>query len=395
MAKKLGSYRVLSCTLAVLATVAFIIACGEGIPEDIIGNPEIKWPINQALESLTNDEERLSSIVQKPSSPSVPPDESSSSEGEDPGPGDGDSSDSGSTQSSSDGGEPSSASSPSSSSSEEVAQSSSAESPYILTCEVTTPKVKIKWTDQSIPEDKRPVVTCKTKESGAVATIPAGSINWTKDGKTFSWRSISEILGVHPDNSIQVDIKDGDVCKGEKTSCKGSLEICYDGECVGDPPKPSSSSYSSSSRSSSSHTTTTTSSSSNRSSSSATSNETKGPCLVSGSERYCRWDATKTDCDKIDSQYGYIDSGDNKCTAGNCTCAVLIKHCSDNGYLYGSSNCTGADLNGKNPSSVGCCNWDNNGGKSNCWTEPTTANCPNWLSKTKACNPNNGTSCTF
>jgi len=395
MGKKLGSYRVLSCTLAVLATLVFIVACGDGELEDVIKNPEITWPINNALDNLKNDEDRLSSIVQKPSSPSVP--KSSSSDGEDPGPGD--SSDSGNTQSSSDGEEPSSASSPNSSSSEEATTpSSSSESPYFITCDVVVPKITVKWTDQSIPDDNnRPVVKCKAKEGGAeVYTFTGGSISWTKDGKLFSWRSISEILGVHNDGSIQVEINDTE-CKGGKASCKGELEICYSGECRGDPQKPSSSSVaSSSSRSSSSSVPPPATSSS----SSATSNETKGPCKENNNERYCRWEASAETCYKIDSQYSDIPDGSNKCGVGTCTCTALIKHCSDNGYLYGTATscdndgkckCSGIDLNGKNPSAVGCCNWDNNNGQSNCWTEQlSNTSCPKWMNQT-GCNPNNGT----
>jgi len=353
----------LSCTLAVLATLVFIVACGDGELEDVIKNPEITWPINNALDNLKNDEDRLSSIVQKPSSPSVP--KSSSSDGEDPGPGD--SSDSGNTQSSSDGEEPSSASSPSSSSSEEATTpSSSSESPYFITCDVVVPKITVKWTDQSVADSLRPVVKCKAKEGGAeVYTFTGSSISWTKDGKLFSWRSISEILGVHNDGSIQVEINDTE-CKGGKASCKGELEICYSGECRGDPPKPSSSSVASSSSSSVYVPPPATSSSSSVNSGTGVS-----PCpsnITQGD--MCLWNGAG-DCWKIEAsrrsecgQNAWVFQGGTEGAGTACKGGTFICGKDKNPPTSGGA------------SSLGCCKWDKNGSKCyNVYTQEDKNNC--------------------
>jgi len=372
MAKKLSSYRVLSCTLAVLAIVAFIIACGEGISDDVTANnPEINWPINEALESLTKNEERLSSIVQKPSSSSVP---ESSSDGEEPGPGNGDSSDSGSTQSSSDGKDPSSASSPNNSSSSEEATtpSSSSESPYFLTCDVVVNKIVLpSKLNAEIKDEDRPAVKCKAKDGGAeVATLTGSVINWTKAGKIFSWvkASIPEIIGIHADNSIQVEIKNEAevLCKGEKASCKGELEICYSGECLGDPPKPSSSSVASSSSSSVYVPPPVTSSSSSVNSGTGVS-----PCpsnITQGD--MCLWNGAG-DCWKIEAsrrsecgQNAWVFQGGTEGAGTACKGGTFICGKDKNPPTSGGA------------SSLGCCKWDKNGSKCyNVYTQEDKNNC--------------------
>jgi len=90
---------------------------------------------------------------------------------------------------------------------------------------------------------------------------------------------------------------------------------------------------------------------------------------------------------KLDSRYGSIDK---VCAAGACSCDALIEECSNFGFLYSSSSCTGVDINGKNPDvSYGCCKW----GTGECWlieSEQKEKECTNKMPES-ACTPNDGT----
>jgi len=372
MAKKLRSYRVLSCTLAVLATIAFIVACGEGqVIEIIKGDME---------DSESHAKGNYSSVLANAPSSTQP--QSSSSDGEQQ-PSDRDSSSSEEFSLSS-WEQPSSASLPSSSSEE---SSSASESLYTLECKVLPDNSTFPAGTTKISKDKRPEITCIEKANPSnVETLDQENdvLEYTSNDSRISWNALQS--GVYNNIRVKIDRDNKGPCHKLEAACTGSITIAA---------SPSSSSYtyippssnstppvtpsSNSTPSSSSRANTTTSSSS------VASSGTKGPCLVGGNKRYCKWSKDGA-CDEINSEHGYI-SGDGGCSAGNCTCDALIKNCTDYGYLYGSSTCSGTDLNGKNPDAVtilGCCKWGNN----NCWTLQSDApnkDCPNLLTSGKAC----------
>jgi len=382
MAKKLGSFRILSCTLSVLATVAFIIACGSGDPELLADFWERDNNVSENY--MTDKIEDIMEQQLKPPQPPPPPPISSNVGGEE-------SSDSGSgntSSSSSEAQQPSSAS-PGVSSSDATSSSSARESLYTLECNIL-PANSTFPSNTRIPIDKRPEVKCKVKATGAVITLNENvdAFSWTNDPPWYA-----PDVGTYDNILVKISRATDGTKECDKMEVKCNSKITITGTVT-----PSSSSKassnsntpSSSSKASSNSNTPSSSSSKPASSSSAASNGTKGPC-----SRYCLWSAGGT-CNEINTEHDYIDGG---CTKGNCTCEQLIKNCSDYGYLYGSSTCSGTDLNGKNPSTVtilGCCKWPDNQGNptnNNCWTLKSTdanTNCPNLLTPGKACASSNG-----
>ncbi|MCL1956135.1 MAG: hypothetical protein FWF63_02325 [Fibromonadales bacterium] len=218
MAKKLRLYRALSCTLAVLATVAFIIACGEGTPDNI----GLDRTIDDASGwLLVNDKDRLSQTAHKPSSAVII---SSSSED---GPGGGeDSSDSGGEveQSSSTEvePEPSSSSLPISSSSETPPE----ELPYRVECKV---KVSTGTDGKVIPESDWPEVKCIDKATNA----SIGVLKPMSDFKFIdnpAWRD--PIAGIYASIKVEVfygadagETPQAKACQRLKANCDGSITI--------------------------------------------------------------------------------------------------------------------------------------------------------------------------
>ncbi|MDR2583377.1 MAG: hypothetical protein LBC75_07855 [Fibromonadaceae bacterium] len=311
MAKKLRLCRVLSCTLAVLATVAFIIACGEGTPDNI----DIDTSITDASGwLLVNDKERLSQMAQKPSSAVIV---SSSSED---GSGGEDSSDSGGGEESSSSTEvpqePSSASLPSSSSSETPPE----ELPYRVECKV---KVSTGADGKAIPQSDWPEVKCIDKATNASigVLVPNNDFKFIDNP---NWKD--PIAGTYASIKVEVfygndagETPQAQACQRLKANCEGSITIAKgSSSSVYIPPiQPSSSSRGNNTPSSSSTPPPVTPSSSSVASSG-------GGCTAANENKYCF--------------YG----------PGNCH-KMPTGDCCENGTLYNS--CSDA------PSSVQYCNY--------------------------------------
>jgi len=266
MFKKFKFINLMPHILAISATLAIIIACGSG--EVDIEDLEVR--INNSSQDLIINK---IPYFEYPSSSSI--EESSSSTAEvssSSGNGGSNIESSSSTTSSNSGGSLNSSSS--------IASSSSGESLYTLTCEVLVSPIEIRKNSASIPDgDSRPVVKCKTKATGdVVATIKGDNIGWTSKGQPFSW--MVPKIGTYNDKDIQVEIISGATCLGEKADCKGSLTICYVGECANG--SSSSSKASSSSAASSSSVASSSSAGGNSSSSAggASSNSVTATCNV-------------------------------------------------------------------------------------------------------------------
>lgn len=208
MAKKLRSFRILSCTVAVLATVAIIIACGNGDPIDVLGDKNI----DQAKIQLVNDPDRLSGIAEKTSSA-----ESSSSEGEI----DVDSSGSGDVDVSSGGASPpaSSASLPSSSAAEPPS-SASVPDTHTLACAITKANSSLP-AGVKVTKDKKPELTCtEIAKPSNVNKLDADDAPdaWEKNP---DWRSPQE--GTYTGITVRID--KGYPCQYLKATCTGTLTI--------------------------------------------------------------------------------------------------------------------------------------------------------------------------
>jgi len=368
MAKKLGSFRILSYTLSVLATVVFIVACGDGVPDILLDFAQDLG----VSENYMND--KIEDVMeQQPEPPPPPPPLSSNVGGEE-------SSDSGSgDKSSSSNWEQPSSTSPGVSS-EAAASSSAGESLYTLECNIinsTFPsgikKIEIK---------DRPEVKCKVKATGAVITLDENTdfFYWSNDPP---WNPPA--VGTYNDIRIRIDrAYDGTrECQGMEVKCNGTITITgtVTPSSSSRPPTPSSNSTpSSSSRPSSSSV----ASSSSRASSSSANNS--GTCGSTGT--MCLWDAAGG-CWKIKDQAerencaknGWIfDGGDEGATTA----------CKGGTFICGKDN---------NPpkggaTSLGCCRWDD--GKNQCWniySDTDVTNCKSGNNKfwNQKCPDTNGT----
>jgi len=389
MAKKLRSFRALSLLLAVLTTIAFIVACGDGTPIDFDEYQVIADDAAGNMKLEMEDDKGKIWIDYKPPQPPTQP--SSSSDGEEPessSGGEQSSSDSGSVSSSSEG-QSSDAGSSNSSSSGGTLPSSSSDSPYILTCKVLS--ANSSFPAGKIPKEKRPELKCTEKANGNVATLDQEDdvAKWTNNGSIIPWNSMT--VGEY--KNIVVKIEKDAPCANMEATCEGTITITgpssssYVPPPPPPPPPPGSSSSSINSQSSSSK----------ASSSSANNSGTKGPCSKDGKNLSCRWNSTTAECQTIDSQYGYVDKADSNlgivaCTAGNCTCENLIKNCDNFGYMYDTANCSGSPI-GKNGAVKGCCRWNPSTEPNVCWTVANDAdwnNCGDKVLTGSAC-PNNGT----
>jgi len=361
MTKKLRSFRVMSCIVAGLTTVAFIVACGSGELENIKDDVTVE----QAMRLLAN-ENRLSGIVEKPSSIYEEP--SSSSE-KAPG---GESSPS---QGASSGKE---SSSPSSTPSSSSIKSSSSEDvnpgTHDLSCMVT----KTEFTTGSrIPDADRPEIKCTEKAKPNTVTILSEDNALIEWSGAPSWGAPQS--GTYDKISVTITDVEGDApkgCKRLKADCKGKIEV------TGDAPRPPVT-VSSSSRAS-----TTTSSASNTTSSASNSG---GPCKDGGNDAYCKWGS---ECSAIDTRYGYLGETEATQTCGPkasklCSCADLIQNCKDYSEtktVYHNAQCTSGSTGGGGTSSS---SGSNQGGGGSCTTvskdvdfNSTSGSCYNYTSDT-------------
>jgi hypothetical protein len=329
MTKKLRSWRALFCTLAVLATISFIVACGEGQPVDI-GMGLIEGEIDSAerifvtshLTDVINDVERnLSSSSEAPSS-------SSSSEKDDDK--ESSSSEASSTKSSS-----SEKSSPSSSS--EPPKSSSS-NPYTLACNVINSPLTI--TDpKSMPYTSAEIakiikIDCKykneSKDINAVADVKwEDSPNWN-GAAAGTWSSIK--ITIYPDV---------EACRNMNATCTGTIKISGSTTPSSNSTTPSSNSSGGTSSSSRA-----TSSNSNTPSSSSTGSSTFEDCKKNGTVAYCDWGtSSQKDCSVINTQWGAMgESGKETCKGPDkpCACSDLITNCetySNGKKVYSDAQC--------------------------------------------------------
>jgi len=203
MSKKLCSYRVLSCALAVLLTLVFIIACGSGQPED-------DFPRNDIDTAIDKVQKNISSMLFAPefssssfSSGNIEGEESSSSEETQ-----------GSSSSSAEK-QPSSASLPSSSSSE--VPSSSSESLYVFSCTVRDYEGAAL---KEIPIEKRPEVKCTLRADASNYKLldPVEDIYWYNEP---TWDRPAG--GVYNNIEAKVDSEDKKECQGARIKCNGGI----------------------------------------------------------------------------------------------------------------------------------------------------------------------------
>jgi len=334
MAKKLRSYRLLSCILAVLTTFVFIISCGEGIEVEI---DKIKMQT-----TMGHFEDRYSEVVENSKSSGMVIDESSSSAGSG---GDEDSSSSEELPFSSFE-EPSSASLPSSSSEE---YSSSGESPYTLECNILPanstfpPGVKI-------PKEKRPELKCKEKANGASTTLDNDNDvgKWTNQP---IWNGPE--AGTYNNIMVKVERDDKGPCHGLEVKCNGTITVTAPSSSSTPPPPPPPPPPSSSSQS---HTTTP--SSSSRSSSSSSASSGGGACGSDSRGDNCLWNGAG-DCWPIKNADDRANCGKNAWiyqggTTGEGTA------CKGGTFVCGKDS--SPPSGGK--TSLGCCHWET---ETKCW----------------------------
>jgi len=328
MSKKLRSWRALFCTLAVLTTIAIIIACGDGQPVDITSG-EISGDINVAsdvfidekMPAILSQASQTSSSEEEPSSSSKDNNNDNSSSSEKP-----------STQSSS------SKESGNTSSSSNEAQKSSNSSQYSLTCSVRNKNVAYKLAYDAA--EVADIIKIECKRSNTTINLHAiNDINWSNNGSTIRWSNMT--AGTYA--SIKIVVSNDE----ETPGCQGMDYICTDGPLTisvqSSSSKPSSSSVY--------NPPVTTSSSSNNpppvtTSSSSTGGGTGGPCRDSNNALvYCKWDGK---CSAIDNSTGWMGTTEATQTCGPnvstlCTCAALIQNCKDYGdgkTVWTTSNCT-------------------------------------------------------
>ena len=220
MAKKIIHYRV-SCAVAVLAAIAFIVACGEGDVIDI-ENGTYKQVLDDAQDNLEqyymNSEDFIQSLIRSSSSEEEPDlssdsGESSSSEGEpDLSSDSGESSSSEEAYSSS---LPSSASEP----------SSSSQSPYTLTCEIAEGLQVTEGSPVTSFALASIQVKCVTNATGTVTSLDAtNDVFWGGLWTPFSW--LSPKAGTY--SNVTVEVPNGSpkgVCLNLTASCSGTLVV--------------------------------------------------------------------------------------------------------------------------------------------------------------------------
>jgi len=337
MAKKLGSFRVLSCTLAVLATVAFIIACVDGNIEDIV---QAEWDkakdkeggiLMSVLTNLPSNSTQSSEGGEEPIVSS-----SSGSEG----------SSSPSTSPSSSREEPSSASIPTPSSSSEDAPPPP-DYPYKVECKL---KVTTGAQGVAIPESDWPEVKCIKKDDGS----SVGNFDLKEDVKWSGDPPWSTSYWKNPPGGtylIRVEIFDDATvveCRKLKADC-GTLTITA-------PIPPSSTSYIYIPPSSTSYVPPPPESSSSKGSSSASGNNSA--CGSDGRGNMCLWNgggacwpikdqADRNNCGKDAWIFqGGTEGETTACSGGTFICGI------DNNPPTTAST------------SKGCCRWNNS---TQCW----------------------------
>jgi len=308
MAKKLRSWRALSCILAVLAAIAFIVACGDGKLIDI-HTSEIGMEIDQAEQNF--DKGHLLDIldeVKNRSSSSSEESPSSSSEEENK------------ESSSSEGGastQSSSSTSRSSSSSTESQRSSS--SPYTLSCSVIGSSKTIEsntmgYTSSEIANWIK--IECKDNKGASKELSARGDVETWTDAP--NWSSTLPKLGESTSTWSSMKIKtwydlDNDKCPNKEVTCTGSITVR--GEAI------TTSSASNNTTSSSSRGSNTTSSASNTTSSASNTTTSSasggGYCFYGPGKCYTKPTAG---CDEYSVEVSNCDnpSGIRYCDYGVC-----------------------------------------------------------------------------
>ena len=322
MAQKLRSWRVLSCTVAVLATIALIIACGNGTMVDVnsgdIGNNVI------VAEGILESE--MEDIVIATLASSSSKEESSSSTDE----GNGDDK----SSSSEDSPTPSS-----SSSNNEIIPSSSSEAQnqYTLTCTMlkTTIDPGMYGDNSKLSEIFR--VECKDNRDGTLVPIETyEDILWSGNvGSSSSKDGIWDyavIAGTRFSN-IKINVYEyADGCKKMPASCPGTLTV----NGTPPPPPPSSSSIvvtpSSSSRAISS------SGNGNTQSSSSRANSSSSRANSSSSSRANSSSGGTQSSSSAGNTGEYCYYGPGNCykmpTNDNCASGVLVSSCDSPTVMY-------------------------------------------------------------
>ena len=345
MAKKLGPFRILSCTLSVLATVAFIVACGNGVPDILVDFAQDLG----VSENYMND--KIEDVMeQQPEPPQPPPPPSSNSGGEessDSGPGD--------TSSSSSEEQQPSSTSPGVSSSSEAASSSAGVPLYTLECNIinsTFPSGK------RIEIKDRPEVKCKVIATGAIIPLDENidAFSWTNDPPWYA-----PYVGTYDNILVKVSraTEGTKECDKMEIKCKGTITITGTVSSNSTPSsssKASSNSNTPSSSSKASSNSNTPSSSSKASSSSAGS--TNGACGSDGRGNMCLWNgggacwpikdqADRNNCGKDAWIFqGGTEGATSACSGGTFICGI------DNNPPTAAG------------SSKGCCRWNNS---DKCW----------------------------
>jgi len=339
MAKKLRSFRVLSCTLAVLATLAFIIACGEGQVIEIVQSKMADSEGN-ARGNYSSILANMPSYTQSSSSEEEQPPASSSSE----------------DISLSSGEQPSSASLPDSSvsSSQSAEPSSSSESPYTLSCKIlpanSTFPVGVK-----IPVERRPELKCIEKNGNVIPLdndLDVGK--WTNNP---AWNGPSALI--YDNILVKVERDDKGPCHGLEVKCEGTITISAPSSSSYSPPPPPSNSSSSPSTTSSSSkassaSTTPSSSSAASGGGACSSNETRGNMCLWNAGGDC-WPLNSSERDNCGKNAWIFQGG----TEGAGTA------CSGGTFICGKNNSppTGS------AASLGCCKWET---ETKCWDVYTT-----------------------
>jgi len=200
MMKKNKFINLMSLVLAALAAVAIIIACGKGTPDDVIGDFDIKRDIDNSRDFLKGNMKNpdfMSSVTAFPSSSSKLASSSSAKGG----------SSSGNTSGSS-----SSNVQGSSSSGANQGSSSSGESPYTLTCEVTSTGTA----------GARVEISNVTKVKCVAKSNPNTAINLDPDND-FTWSTepkLNERSPAEGEYSIEVEVDErANACQGLTADC--------------------------------------------------------------------------------------------------------------------------------------------------------------------------------
>jgi len=316
MAEKLRSWRVLSCALAVLATIVFIFACSE--PELVdIGSNDIGLEIEYANTNFFSGnhmKDIIDSLKTLPSSSSEGP---SSSSSEEKGNKDSSSSEGGaSTQSSS---------SAAKNSSSSEAQKSSSSNPYTLTCSVTQSTIDPKPTGYSASEVAN-IVKIECKYGSTKKDINAkDDVIWTN---APDWNST--VAGTFSNVKIKV-YNDVDVCTNMDATC-GNITVRGNTTPSSSSRAATTSSASNNNTPSSSSRADTTPSSSSRANTASSSSAASsgGGCTAENNTKYCYY-GSASNCYKMPT--------DDCCKDGtlvdNCN-SVSAEYC-DYGVCKGGS----------------------------------------------------------